>query len=136
MIENATIYVDGKPYPTRIHEHGEEGGVQTGYLEGTNAVLTALKKASPARLPIYVNGVLEETYVGVKWGDVCDCTDDHEIIHLDWEYSEGPNRKFSIELEVTSKSNYYDLEREIGDEIRGLIDIHKFRHGCVVEVPY
>lgn len=87
MIENATVIVNGEHVPTRLHEHGQQppDWLESGYMEGTEANLTALKEKGGTTLEFYKDGQLYEVLEGVVWG-LIDCMyDDHYIMHLDWD---------------------------------------------------
>ncbi len=78
MIEDTTILFNGKHHSTRLHEHGE-----TGYIEGTEEFLNALKDSSTT-LTFYKNGKEYETIVGITWGPIQEYGSTY-ILHLEWE---------------------------------------------------
>jgi hypothetical protein len=105
MIENATIYVWGKPFLTRLHEHGKEpvrdedlynrdNWLYTGYMEGKEETLKALKTSGLTSLEFHRE---DEIIVlsGIVWGAVDNMYDDHFILHLDWS-KETSNHSSSL----------------------------------------
>ena len=99
MIENATVHVNEIIFPTRLHEHGKEPLEHpwqprrewryTGYMEGKENTLKALKENGDKSLKFWVDGKLDSTKLDVRYGEIVNMYDDHWIMHLDWG-SEDP----------------------------------------------
>lgn len=105
MIENAIIDLPflGNSFKTRLHEHGKEPWgkedlfardkwVYTGYMEGTEAVLTALKNSGTVEMELKTD---DETVVlsGIIWGEVVNMYDEHFILHMGWKSEKSDHPK-------------------------------------------
>lgn len=100
MIERAIVHVNEVIYHTRLHEHGKEPLTDaalyrrsewryTGYMEGKQSWLEALKLQNQKTLKFWVDGKLESAKHDVHYGEIVNMYDDHWIMHLDWA-SEDP----------------------------------------------
>ena len=108
MIENATVHVNEVVYKTRLHEHGQEPLTDsalykrsewrfTGYMEGKESWLKALKDKGDRILKFWVDGKLESTKIGVHYGEIVNMYDDHWIMHLDWSSEDDGSGRVALD---------------------------------------
>jgi hypothetical protein len=94
MIEDAIVYVNDQPMPTRLHEHGKQPATvyqprsqwfYSGYLEGKSEEILTLLKNQGNELKFY-QGDQEVAHLrGIVWGPVVNMYENHYILHLDWK---------------------------------------------------